>query len=251
MIIDSHTHVDTVGWYDPPETIISLMDEAGIDKAIIMTYVDAPDTEGALEYIAESVDRYPDRLIGYARMNPRQGDAALSLFQKAMEEYRFKGLKLHPVSTLLHPGGAETVQMIRLAAQYNAPTLFHCGDEEMTLPLQVARAAEACPDATIILGHSGGYFHVADAIRVAEEFPNVVLDTSAMPYPGLIREAVNRIGADRVIYASDGPGCDPSLEVHKVRLARLTAEEEERVFYRNIKTILDRVSHTTVGDGDS
>jgi predicted TIM-barrel fold metal-dependent hydrolase len=242
MIIDSHTHVDRFGWYDPPETIIRLMDEAGVDKSIIMTYGDAPDVEGSLEYIAEAVQKYPDRLIGYARMNPRGDEKAHRLFEKAMEEYGFKGLKLHPVGNLCHPGGPETVDMIRLATHYHAPVLFHCGDEELTLPLQVAQAAEACPEATIILGHCGGYFHVKDAIRVAERYPNIILETSAMPYPQVIKEAVERVGASRVLYASDGPGCDLTIEVHKVRMAGLTAEEQEALFYRNIEQILDNVT---------
>jgi predicted TIM-barrel fold metal-dependent hydrolase len=242
MIIDSHTHVDKYGWYDPPETIVRLMDEAGVDKSIIMTYGDAPDVEGALEYIAEAVQKYPDRLIGYARMNPGRGEEAHRLFQKAIEEYGFKGLKLHPVGNLCHPAGQETIDMIRLAASYRAPTLFHCGDEEFTLPLQIAEAAKACPEATIILGHSGGYFHVKDAIRVAERYPNIILETSAMPYPQFIKEAVKRVGVSRVLYASDGPGCDLTIEVHKVKMAGLTLEEQEAVFYRNIKRILDNVT---------
>jgi len=242
MIIDSHTHVDRVGWYDPPETIIGLMDEAGIEKSIIMTYRDAPDSEGALEYIAEAVQKYPDRLIGYARMNPRRGELSHQLFEKAMEEYGFKGLKLHPVGNLCHPASQDTVDLIRLAVRYRAPVLFHCGDEELTLPLQVAQAAAACPEATIILGHSGGYFHTKDALRVAERYPNIVLETSAMPYPQVIREAVERVGASRVLYASDGPGCDPTIEVHKVRMAGLTEEEEAALFYRNITSILDNVT---------
>jgi predicted TIM-barrel fold metal-dependent hydrolase len=203
MIIDSHTHVDRVGWYDPPETIIGLMDEAGIEKSIIMTYRDAPDSEGALEYIAEAVQKYPDRLIGYARMNPRRGELSHRLFEKAMEEYGFKGLKLHPVGNLSHP---------------------------------------ASPEATIILGHCGGYFHTKDALRVAERYPNIVLETSAMPYPRVIKEAVERVGASRVLYASDGPGCDPTIEVHKVRMAGLTEEAEAALFYRNITSILDNVT---------
>lgn len=247
MIIDSHTHVDRFGWYDPPETIISLMDEAGIDMSIVMTYGEAPDVEGSIEYIAEAVDKYPDRLIGYARMHPGRGLAAHRLFEKAMEEYGFKGLKLHPVGSLCHPAEPETLDMIQLATRYNAPVLFHCGDEELTLPLQVAQAAEACPDATIILGHMGGYFHWRDAIRVAERYPNIVLDTSAIPYPRAIKEAVERIGSARVLYASDGPGCDPRIEVHKVRLAGLTAQDEDAVFHRSIQAILDRVS--VGGDG--
>jgi len=246
MIIDSHTHVDKVGWYDPPETILRLMDEAGIDKSIIMTYGDAPDVEGSLEYIAEAVQKYPDRLIGYARLNPGRGEEAHRLFEKAMEEYGFKGLKLHPVGNLCHPAGAETIEIIELACRYGAPVLFHCGDEELTLPLQIAQAAEECPEATIILGHMGGYFHWKDAIRVAERCENVVLDTSALPYPQAIREAVDRVGSRRVLYASDGPGCDPSLEVHKVKMAHLTPEDEEAVFHRSIEAILDKV--TTSGD---
>lgn len=242
MIIDSHTHVDKFGWYDPPETIIRLMDEAGIDKSIIMTYGDAPDVEGSIEYIAEAVRKYPDRLIGYARMNPGRGEEAHRLFEKAMEEYGFKGLKLHPVGNLCHPAGPETIEIIRLATHYKAPVLFHCGDEELTLPLQIAQAAEACPDATIILGHSGGYFHWKDAIRVAERYPNIYLDTSALPYPQVIKEAVERIGASRVLYASDGPGCDPRIEVHKVKMAGLTLEEQEAVFHGSIQRLLDRVT---------
>jgi predicted TIM-barrel fold metal-dependent hydrolase len=241
MIIDSHTHVDRLGWYDPPETILRLMDEAGIEKSIIMTYGDAPDVRGSLEYIAEAVQKYADRLIGYARMNPGRGTETRDLFSKAMEEYGFKGLKLHPLGNLCHPAGPETLDLIRLATHYRAPVLFHCGDEELTLPLQIAQAAEECPEATIILGHCGGYFHTNDAIRVAERYSNVLLETSAMPYPQLIKQAVDRIGPSRVLYASDGPGCDPTIEVHKVKMAGLTEEEQEAVFFQNTKTILDNV----------
>jgi len=242
MIIDSHTHVDRSGWYDPPETIIRLMGEAGIDQSIIMTYVDAPDVKGSIEYIAEAVHKYPDRLVGYARMNPRRGEEAQQLFRKAIEEYGFKGLKLHPAGNRCHPARQETIDLIHLATRYRAPVLFHCGDEELTLPLQIAEAAKTCPEATIILGHCGGYFHTSDAVRVAERYPNIILETSAMPYPRLIKETVERIGAARVLYASDGPGCDPTIEVHKVKLAGLTTDDQEAVFYRNIRRILDNVT---------
>ena len=72
MIIDSHTHVDEVlawGWMDPPEALIPLMDEAGVDRAVIMTYRDAtgPDDPSTL-YIQEAVkplSRAADRLYPY------------------------------------------------------------------------------------------------------------------------------------------------------------------------------------------
>ena len=59
-----------------------------------------------------------------------------------------------------------------------------------------------------------------------------------MPYPRFIREAVEAIGAERILFASDGPGCDPLIEVEKVRRAGLTAEQEELIFRGNIERIL-------------
>jgi predicted TIM-barrel fold metal-dependent hydrolase len=108
----------------------------------------------------------------------------------------------------------------------------------LTLPLQIASAAEKCPEAEIILGHMGGYFHVEDAILAAEKFSNIYLETSAMPYPERIAEAVKRIGADRVLFASDGPGCPPDLELKKVKLAVLSPSDEEKVLGGNIMRIL-------------
>jgi predicted TIM-barrel fold metal-dependent hydrolase len=255
VIIDSHTHVDeshAFGWFDPPEAIVGLLDEAEIGRAIIMTYRDAPGPEeGALEYVATAVQQYPDRLIGYARMNPHYGDRALALFDRAIREYGMRGLKLHPVSHVLHPASELTLQLIRHAASLGVPTLFHCGDEEFTLPLQIAEAARLVPEATIILGHMGGYFHVRDAIRAARRHPNLVLETSAMPYPGMIKEAVDILGPERVLFASDGPGCDPAIEVEKVRMAGLTPKQETLLFSGNIERILGLSGPATAGGVDA
>ena len=243
MIVDSHAHVDEVpalGWMDPADTLVDLMDQAGIDQAVVMTYTELPAVNPhALEYLADQIARYPRRLIGYVRLHPWYPEA-LDLLDRALGDYGMKGVKLHPVGNLSHPASEVSLRIIRRAAEYQAPVLFHCGDEALTTPLQIAAAAEAVPEATIILGHMGGYFHVDEAIEVAERLPNVYLETSAMPYPAQIRRAIDRVGAERVLFASDGPGCLPRLEVHKVRLAGLSPAEEQRVFSDNILALLAR-----------
>jgi len=98
------------------------------------------------------------------------------------------------------------------------------------LPEEVAEAARLCPQATVIFGHMGGYFHCEAVLETARSLPNVLVDTSAIPYPRMIRRALEAFGAKRVLYASDGPGCLPALEVEKVRLAGLTPEEQVLVF---------------------
>jgi predicted TIM-barrel fold metal-dependent hydrolase len=238
-------HVDEIpalGWRLDAAECIRRMDEAGIDRGVVMTIVDAPEVNPrALELIAEACAAYPGRLEAFARIHPWYGDESVALLERAITELGFKGLKLHPVTTLAHPAGADTLRLIRAAAAHSAPTLFHCGDEPLSTPLAIARAAEACPEATIILGHMGGYFHVDEAIEAAERHPNLVLETSAMPYPERIREAVERLGAERVLYASDGPACSPRLEVEKIRLAGLDPEAERLLLGENAARILDAV----------
>lgn len=246
MIIDSHTHVDEVeawGWFDPPEVLLPLLDQAGIARAIIMSYRDASTpSDPALQFVRDAVDTYPERLIGYVRIDA-ESPHALEILDLALQEYEFKGVKLHPVSYVGYPYGENTIRLIKRASEYQAPVLFHSGDEPLSLPQELAEVARLCPEATLIFAHIGGYFHCEAAIQAAEQYENIYLDSSGMPYPGIISEAVKRIGSERVLYASDGPGCLPSLEVAKVKMAGLEPEEEANVFSKNILRILSEVNH--------
>ena len=168
MIIDFHTHVDEApafGWLDPPEKIVGLLDEAGIDRAVIMTYTDLPGSNpAALDYITASAKRFPDRLVPFVRLNPSYTDEMPGILKRALQ-LGVKGVKLHPTTTIAHPAGAATVAVLRLCAEASLPVLFHCGDDPYTTPQALALAAALVPDCSIVMGHMGGYFHAADAIE--------------------------------------------------------------------------------------
>jgi predicted TIM-barrel fold metal-dependent hydrolase len=59
-----------------------------------------------------------------------------------------------------------------------------------------------------------------------------------MPYPEKIREAVDRIGPERVIFGSDGPVSSPVLEREKIMIAGLSDEETRLVLGGNAVTLL-------------
>jgi predicted TIM-barrel fold metal-dependent hydrolase len=241
VVIDFHTHVDEApafGWIDPPEKIVRLLDEAGIDQAVIMTYTDLPGLNPqALEYIVDAASRFPDRLLAFVRLNPNYDDVVPALLERAVG-LGVRGVKLHPTTTLAHPAGESTVSLLRRCGELGLPVLFHCGDDPYTTPQAIALAAEAAPDCAVVLGHMGGYLHVRDAIEAADRLANLYLETSAMPYPQLIAAAIERIGAERVLFGSDGPGCNPSLELDKIRRLGLGAGVEELVLGGNARRLL-------------
>mgnify|MGYP001214700310 FL=1 len=55
------------------------------------------------------------------------------------------------------------------------------------------------------MDHMGWRYYVDGAINVALTTPNIYLETAMVSMPGYIKLAVNKIGADRVIYGSDYP----------------------------------------------
>ncbi len=92
---------------------MELMDELGVDQAVIMTYRDAvgPD-DPATEYIRSAVEKYPQRLIGYVRINPN-APGAMDALDQAIGEYKMKGLKLHPVSYVGFPYKEATLRLMQ------------------------------------------------------------------------------------------------------------------------------------------
>ena len=103
----------------------------------------------------------------------------------------------------------------------------------MCLPYQIDRLAIQCPDTKIILAHIGGFFSGEAALNVAARRPNIWVDTSEIPYPGMVRKAVQLLGAEKVLFGTDAPACDIRLEILKVKLAGLTPEQESQVMYKN------------------
>jgi predicted TIM-barrel fold metal-dependent hydrolase len=224
MIVDFHTHVDevpTLGWHLPVEDVLAQLDQAGIDRGVVMTIVDAPvHRAGALEDLAAACAGSAGRLYAFARVHPWH-EQAPALVAHAIDDLGFRGVKLHGVSTLAHPGSEPVLRLLRVAADRGVPVMFHCGDDPFTTPFELADAARGVPDAVVVLAHTGGYAHTEDAISVAEDLPNVYVDTSAMPYPAAIKDAVRRMGAERVLFGSDAPGCPAPIELAKVRMAGL------------------------------
>lgn len=240
MIIDSHAHLDeveSVGWSDTPDNLIPLMDDAGIDKTVVTTYADTPGPEDALGRLRGWVNEYPERFIGFPRMDPRW-DETVEIFERAITEFGISGLKLHPVSNISDPWSEFTVELLDKAAEFDVPVLFHSGDRILSLPQQIGEAASRT-EATILMGHVGGYFNSREALIAAREHENVILESSAFPHVRVLQEAVDELGAERVIYGSDMPPANPKVELEKIRALDLTTDQRDMILWRNASEILN------------
>ncbi len=228
MIFDSHMHVG-----DFPMFNVSLdrdgLEELMAEQKIAAGVVFHPDNG----YVREVVEATPG---AYALVwaNPRL-PGYLEEAARYLDHPRFLGVKLHPLLDGYHPNDPAVYPLMRLLVERNLPVLIHSGHPIFTLPWSIEELIVNFPEAKVILGHMGhgNIIYINAAIDVGARNPNVYLETSGMPMHTKIREAVERVGPDRVLYGSDAPFHHPAVEIAKVRLSGLPPDLVDRVLGAN------------------
>lgn len=230
MIVDSHMHVGDFPLFNVSmdrDGLVAEMREYDIATGLVFH----PDNAMVRDLITAE-----EGIYGLVWANPRMPDAAAETARLLDEPgSRFRGVKLHPLLDGYHPDDPSVHPIIELLIERRMPALIHCGHPIFTLPWSIEELIRRYPDARIILGHMGhgNIIYINAAIDVAERNPNVYLETSGMPMHSKIREAVERVGPDRVLYGSDTPFHHPSVELAKVRASGLSTELTDRVLGEN------------------
>ena len=231
MIVDGHVHITNDpeparGW--PAFTagrLVALMDEElpirgrrrVIDRAAVMPMPAAtqrPDLSFREQHrvVIDAVREYPDRLVGTFILNPHLGvEAGIAELRRLVAEDRFRMVKLHPTVHAYWPKvRAFTDPVLDVAAELGIPVLIHTGDPPFSVPALMEPLAVDHPETVVILAHLGtqktGY--ADDAINVARHCDNVYLETGWGHQPRLA-EAVQAVGAGRLVFGSDCPVLDP------------------------------------------
>lgn len=230
MILDSHMHVGDFPMFNVSldrDGLVGQMREHGIATGLIFH----PDNT----LVRDVLGRTPG-VYGLVWANPRV-PGALEEAGRLLDEpgSRFRGLKLHPLLDGYHPDDPAVHPFMELLIERGLPTLIHCGHPIFTLPWSIEELIRRYPEARVILGHMGhgNIVYINAAIDVAARNRNVYLETSGMPMHTKIREAVERVGPDRVLFGSDTPFHHPSVELTKVRVSGLPPDLAQRVLGEN------------------
>jgi predicted TIM-barrel fold metal-dependent hydrolase len=232
-VIDAHTHLGEFPVFGESitlEGLLALMDEYGIEKAVVSALPNS--------LTREAIEKHPERFTGLVRVNPHEADAAAQA-DEAISDKGFKGIKLNPLFNNFLPDSSVVDPVMEVAARHRVPVLIHSGHPPWSLPWSFERLADRFPEVTIVMAHMGhGHIvYINAALDVAEDHQNIAVDTAGMTMHGKIREAVTRLGDHRVMYGSDTPLGHPAWEIPKVRVSGLDEEQLSKVLYENAETI--------------
>jgi predicted TIM-barrel fold metal-dependent hydrolase len=232
MTFDAHMHVGDFELFNVSldrDGLVALMEEHDIDGGVVFH----PDNAYVRE-VVESVDG----MYGLVWANPRL-PGYVEDTAHFLDHPRFLGVKLHPLLDGYHPNDPAVHPLMELLRERDLPVLIHCGHPIFTLPWSIEELVWNFPDVKLVLGHMGhgNIVYINASIDVAVRNPNVYLETSGMPMHTKIREAVERAGADRVLYGSDVPFHHAGVEIHKVEVSGLSPDLVERVLDTNARAL--------------
>jgi len=235
MIIDAHNHIgEKKGLRFSAEELIQRMDEAGVQKAIVFSFPEQINNE----YIAQSVEKYSDRLVGFATINPWSTSAEEDL-ENAINELDMKGLKLHPVKhgyaldnhTILDP-------LLNICDKYKIPILAYGGANTLSSPNSFEEMAISFPNVNFFIAHGGQMYETKSAINVAKRQSNVYIETSAM-FAHRIETLLEENLLEKIVYGSDTPYGDFEMEIEKIKLVEKNEKNRELIFNKTIQKLVD------------
>lgn len=220
------------------------MDEAGIDKAVILPIdygIGLGEPEVTIEELNFSyrdlADSHPGRMVWFAGIDPRRHNAP-QLLRKALAAGA-RGLKLQQ-ATGFYPNDKETYRLLEILCEHGLPALFHCMHimppmkSKYCAPEHIDEVSADFPDLQIIAGHIGGPMHYRDWIPILKTRTNVLGDISLWQelarrdFDGFcrsLRELIDHVGCEKVLFGSDMPASRSQMPlVDWVKLLRALPE---------------------------
>ncbi len=136
------------------------------------------------QMIADYVAQHPDRLIGFAGIDPSQPKSAIDEIRQAREEWSMRGIAVSPAAQDFHPSNSQSMLVYAEAAKLNMPVLFHPGITPgpttklaYAQPVLLDEIALELPDLKIIIAHMG-YPWVHETIALLAKHENVFAEVS-------------------------------------------------------------------------
>jgi predicted TIM-barrel fold metal-dependent hydrolase len=237
-IIDAHTHLDKT-WRS---VMLSDMDAAGVDAAFVCGV-------GGIEsndFIFESAREYPDRFIPMVLFDPRYEEKGLEEIEGYLKGHGGKIVKVghqHANSRYMYP-------MMEKAQKYGAAVQIHSDHGIRNHPYIIGELSYSYPEVPMLIEHMGGGTSFDTELlstKVAMRNPLVFLCTS-FTNPYNVKKAIDTVGPDRVMYASDYLGRYAEvfidswqhldLMLDTIRVLGLPKDQEEMVLGGNAAKLI-------------
>jgi len=181
-------------------------------------------------------------LLQYVVIDPRVPESYRQA-EEMLQTPKCVGIKIHPEEHLYHINEFGE-PLFEFAAKHNAVVLSH-SSEKNSLADDLVDWAKRYPEMKLVLAHIGCGWDgdVTHQVRgvLKSMHGNVVADTSSARSitPKLIEWAVSQIGVDKVLFGTDTPLYQTSMQRNRIDCAALTDAQKKVILHENAERLFD------------
>ena len=138
------------------------------------------------EAIADYVAQHPDKLIGFAGIDPSHPKSAIEEIRQAHDQWSMRGIAVSPAAQDFHPSNSQAMLVYAEAAQLGMPVLFHPGITigsatklAYAQPVLLDEIALELPALKIIIAHMG-FPWIHQTVALIAKHENVSAEVSGI-----------------------------------------------------------------------
>lgn len=225
------------------------MDAAGVERSVVVA-VDAETTYNYKvpnELVAVLRNKYPDRIIGFAGVDPHKGKLAVKELEHAVKDLGLSGLKLMPHLMELNPNDRLLYPLYETATALGIPILFHAGTQYHTgskikycHPIFFDDVAADFPNLKIIIAHFGWPW-VTETIAIVMRNKNVYFNIAGWAPKHLPSELINYMNgplSNKALFGSDFPLLSRKRIIEELHAVPLKKEVLNKLLVENPARVL-------------
>ena len=216
------------------------------------------------DQISAYVNQHPDRLVGFAGIDPSNPKEAIEEMARARNELSLRGVTVAPAAQDFHPSDSQAMVVYAEAAKLGMPILFDAGiylssatKLEYARPVLLDEIARELPDLRMIIAHMG-YPWTNETIVLLAKHPNVYAEISwllAQPWQAYqtLLSAYQFGVMDKLLFGSGFPHDSPShgIEelygiahmIHETNLPTIPREQLRGIVERDALGLLGITPH--------
>jgi predicted TIM-barrel fold metal-dependent hydrolase len=187
-----------------------------VDKSIVLAFKSKYlHAEVPNRYVAEYVNKFPQKLIGFAGIDPTER-SALDEMRACRQNLQLRGITLSPANQDFHPTDSRAMRIYGEAERLGMPILVHsvgqCTAEsklEYARPYLMDEVARTFPNLRLVIAQLGQPW-IDETICMLAKHPNVYADVSGLlarpwqAYNALVLAHQHQV-IDKLLFGSDFP----------------------------------------------
>lgn len=262
MKIDCHIHAfpdgiaeramkklsDTAGFphysLGTEEDTRQILTDCGIDIGVLLPIATKPSQQTSVNNWASQVNN--GNILSFGTVHPENTEYLDELDR--IKALGLKGVKIHPDYQGFFLFEERLIPFWKRCAELKLPVTIHMGYDPVSpenrhaMPQDLVFIHEKVPDVDIIAAHMGGMFCWEAVFRYICGDRHIWLDTAftkGFLGPKLMKNLIEKHGAERVLFASDLPWHLPDMEMKMIENLSISDDDKEKIFWKNAVELLN------------